>query len=137
MTDVKEVVREKYSQAARRVRAAESDCCGPSPTCCDQTSPITSNLYDSAETAAVPESAILASLGCGNPTPGPPAELRLPGSDMAQALRSWRVSVMWPCPALHKRGQSGLSVRIVGNWARPGDRGGFRVPWARSGYSRL
>jgi SAM-dependent methyltransferase len=68
MTDVKEVVREKYGQAARRVRAAESGCCGPSPTCCNQSSPITSNLYDSAETAAVPEEAILASLGCGNPT---------------------------------------------------------------------
>ena len=68
MTDVKEVVREKYSQAARRVRAADSGCCGPSPSCCDQGSPITSNLYDSAETAALPEDAVLASLGCGNPT---------------------------------------------------------------------
>jgi SAM-dependent methyltransferase len=68
MTDVKEVVREKYRRAARRVHAADSGCCGPSPACCDQGSPITSNLYDSLETAALPEDAVLASLGCGNPT---------------------------------------------------------------------
>jgi len=61
--DVKEAVREKYSQAAQRVRF--SSCCGPSPA---RASPITSNLYDGAQTAALPEAAVLASLGCGNPT---------------------------------------------------------------------
>jgi SAM-dependent methyltransferase len=64
--DVKEVVRQKYSQAAQRVSARTSSCCAPS--CCDSSSPITSNLYDSAQTAALPEAAVLASLGCGNPT---------------------------------------------------------------------
>ena len=59
MTDIKEAVREKYSQAA--VRA--SSCCGARPS-----DPITSNLYSVQETGALPEAAVLASLGCGNPT---------------------------------------------------------------------
>ena len=66
--DVKEVVREKYSQAALRVTAGQSGCCGtaPSPTsCCD---PITSNLYDAGQAGEVPDAALQASLGCGNPT---------------------------------------------------------------------
>lgn len=65
--DVKEVVREKYSQAALRVNAGGSSCCGASSAVsgCD---PITSNLYDSVQTGSLPEAAVLASLGCGNPT---------------------------------------------------------------------
>src|SRR5689334_4139137 len=59
MTDIKEAVREKYSQAA--VRAGS--CCGARPS-----DPITSNLYSDQETGALPETAVLASLGCGNPT---------------------------------------------------------------------
>jgi len=65
---VKEVVREKYSQAALRVTAAQRGCCGsaPGPTdCCD---PITANLYDAGQADEVPAAALLASLGCGNPT---------------------------------------------------------------------
>jgi arsenite methyltransferase len=67
--DIKEVVKEKYGQAALRVHGGGSSCCGagtaPSDGCCD---PITSNLYDAAQTGALPEEAVLASLGCGNPT---------------------------------------------------------------------
>jgi arsenite methyltransferase len=66
--EVKEVVREKYGQAALRVQTGGSSCCGASAAldgCCD---PITSNLYDAAQTGALPEEAVLASLGCGNPT---------------------------------------------------------------------
>src|SRR5450755_1143004 len=66
--ELKEVVKEKYGQAARRAQSGGSSCCGASPTldgCCD---PITSNLYDAEQTGAVPEEAVLASLGCGNPT---------------------------------------------------------------------
>jgi arsenite methyltransferase len=66
--DVKDVVRERYGQAALRVKSGGSTCCGASPAtaeCCD---PITSNLYDAAETGMLPEEAVLASLGCGNPT---------------------------------------------------------------------
>jgi arsenite methyltransferase len=64
-TDVKRAVREKYSQAALRARPAGSACCGAAR---DPANPITSNLYDAAESGAVPEEAMLASLGCGNPT---------------------------------------------------------------------
>ena len=66
--DIKEAVKEKYGQAALRAKSGGSSCCGAraaSSLCCD---PITSNLYDSAQAGQVPEEAMLASLGCGNPT---------------------------------------------------------------------
>jgi SAM-dependent methyltransferase len=65
---IREVVREKYGQAALRVVAGQgSSCCGAAPALggCD---PITSNLYAAGQTAVLPEQAVLASLGCGNPT---------------------------------------------------------------------
>ena len=62
MTDIKEAVRQKYSQAAERV----GSCCGTPAL--EGTSPITSNLYSNLETGELPEAAVLASLGCGNPT---------------------------------------------------------------------
>jgi arsenite methyltransferase len=68
-SDVKETVRERYGQAAREVaEGAKTSCC--STTCCGGSAgdPITSNLYSAAETAILPEKAVLASLGCGNPT---------------------------------------------------------------------
>jgi arsenite methyltransferase len=66
-TDIKEVVKEKYGQAALRVQAGGSSCCGATAAtgCAD---PITSNLYDAAQANQIPEEALLASLGCGNPT---------------------------------------------------------------------
>ncbi len=64
--EVKEAVRERYSQAARRVSEGAS-CCGGNAALAG-TSPITSNLYDVSEKGALPEAAVLASLGCGNPT---------------------------------------------------------------------
>ena len=67
-TDVKEVVKEKYGQAALRVTTGGSSCCGAAPatdSCCD---PMTSNLYDVSQIKQIPEEALLASLGCGNPT---------------------------------------------------------------------
>jgi len=65
--DIKEVVKEKYGQAALRVTTGGSSCCGGSPAVgnCD---PITSNLYDVTQAGQIPEEALLASLGCGNPT---------------------------------------------------------------------
>ena len=95
--DVKEAVREKYGQAARRVKDGASGCCTPAPaasTCCapapgdssccapapaaasccgtpaarGSCDPITSNLYDASQSGAVPDTALAASLGCGNPT---------------------------------------------------------------------
>ena len=67
-TDIKEVVKQKYGQAALRVHTGGSSCCGASAAtdaCCD---PITMNLYDDAQASQVPEGALKASLGCGNPT---------------------------------------------------------------------
>lgn len=66
--DVREVVREKYGEAARRARDGAQPCCGSGArqaNCCD---PITSGLYDTDQAGDVPAAALNASLGCGNPT---------------------------------------------------------------------
>ena len=73
--EIREIVKEKYGEAARRVQTGgglPADCCAPLGWCegvaaasCD---PITSKLYDDAQTSGLPEKAVLASLGCGNPT---------------------------------------------------------------------
>lgn len=79
-TSIADVVREKYGEAARRVldTGGAASCCGPvnGPvnSCCGgaafngATDPITSNLYVSGEADELPSAAVLASLGCGNPT---------------------------------------------------------------------
>ena len=66
-TSVQEQVREKYGSAARAVAESGSAlaCCDTGLSCCD---PITSNHYGSDQTGIVPEKAVRASLGCGNPT---------------------------------------------------------------------
>jgi 2-polyprenyl-3-methyl-5-hydroxy-6-metoxy-1,4-benzoquinol methylase len=67
--EIKEIVKEKYGQAAQRVKTgAGSACCGASACCDGGVDPITSNLYVSGQTSEVPEQAVFASLGCGNPT---------------------------------------------------------------------
>jgi 2-polyprenyl-3-methyl-5-hydroxy-6-metoxy-1,4-benzoquinol methylase len=96
--DLKDIVREKYGQAARRVKNGEGGCCAPAPaassccapapqaaSCCapapaasgccgtgtaswGSCDPITSNLYDTSQSGDVPGTALAASLGCGNPT---------------------------------------------------------------------
>lgn len=67
--DVKKVVKEKYGEAALRVISGQSSsCCSSSSSCCSSADPITSDLYDAAQTEELPETAVLASLGCGNPT---------------------------------------------------------------------
>lgn len=67
-SDIRDAVKSKYGEAARRVKAGEAAGCegaeGFDP-CCD---PITSNLYDAGEMASLPREAVSASLGCGNPT---------------------------------------------------------------------
>jgi arsenite methyltransferase len=75
MSTIKEIVQDKYGEAARRVRAGAglpADCCSKTSCCegaasssCD---PITSDLYGEGQKNGVPEKAFLASLGCGNPT---------------------------------------------------------------------
>jgi arsenite methyltransferase len=66
-SDIKTVVKQKYGEAALRVTGSGSSCCGSTAStgCAD---PITSNLYDSEQAAELPQEAMLASLGCGNPT---------------------------------------------------------------------
>ena len=70
MSDIKEVVKEKYGQAALRVVSGEgSACCGSSPSsCCSGGDVITSDLYSQLQKDELPQAAVLASLGCGNPT---------------------------------------------------------------------
>jgi len=67
-TNIKDAVKEKYGSAALRVAAGGSSCCGAAPASGCSPDPITSNLYDAAQSAQLPAEALLASLGCGNPT---------------------------------------------------------------------
>ena len=66
-SDIRTVVKRKYGEAALRAKSGGSSCCGAAAatSCCD---PITSNLYNSNQASQIPENALLASLGCGNPT---------------------------------------------------------------------
>src|SRR5713226_3512009 len=65
-SNIREIVKEKYGEAAFRVTKGGNSCCGAraSTSCAD---PITSNLYDDSEKSGLPAEAVLASLGCGNP----------------------------------------------------------------------
>jgi arsenite methyltransferase len=65
--NIKDVVKQKYGEAALRVHSGGNSCCGSTAktSCCD---PVTSNLYDPSQIGQIPEDALLASLGCGNPT---------------------------------------------------------------------
>lgn len=67
-SNIQEVVQEKYGQAALRVTTGGSSCCGAAGALEGCVDPITSNLYDAGQIGQIPETAILASLGCGNPT---------------------------------------------------------------------
>ncbi len=63
---LKEIVKGEYAQAALQAKRGGSSCCGTQPA--NKFDPITSNLYETAETAGLPAAALSASLGCGNPT---------------------------------------------------------------------
>ena len=65
MDTIKDIVQQKYGQAALQARAGHKADCGCSTSCC---STITSNLYDETQASEIPAEAMLASLGCGNPT---------------------------------------------------------------------
>lgn len=67
-TGLRNVIKEKYGQAALRVTSGGSGCCGATAASGLSCDPITSNLYDSSQAGQIPEGALLASLGCGNPT---------------------------------------------------------------------
>jgi arsenite methyltransferase len=66
MDSIKELVQQKYSEAALQARSGAKAGCGCGTSCGPD--PITSNLYDESQAAGVPAEALLASLGCGNPT---------------------------------------------------------------------
>jgi len=67
--NIKEIVKEKYGQAALKVaNASKSSCCGGAPVDQPCADPITGNLYDAAQVEHLPDAAVQASLGCGNPT---------------------------------------------------------------------
>jgi SAM-dependent methyltransferase len=66
--NVREVVKDKYGKAALRVATGGSGCCGTGTSSAACGDPITSNLYDAGQKSELPETAVLASLGCGNPT---------------------------------------------------------------------
>jgi ubiquinone/menaquinone biosynthesis C-methylase UbiE len=68
MSAITDVVRQTYREAALRARSGATPGCGCGTSACCETDPITSHLYDEAQAAAVPAEALLASLGCGNPT---------------------------------------------------------------------
>lgn len=64
--DSRETVKTRYAQAALQVRSGRSSCCG-TPSSPQASDPLTSNLYEASDRAQVPEEAVAASLGCGNP----------------------------------------------------------------------
>ena len=66
--NIKALVRDKYAQAAVRAASGKSSCCGTSPASINGCDSITANLYGENETSTIPEKALRASLGCGNPT---------------------------------------------------------------------
>src|SRR3954447_4423064 len=65
---IREVVKEKYGEAARRVVAGVGNSCCGGAACGTDIDPITRDLYDASQTSILPEQAVKASLGCGNPT---------------------------------------------------------------------
>ena len=103
-TQIQREVKQKYGSAARAVAEAGSlqACCDPGLRCCD---PITTNLYSEGEKGLIPEKAVLASLGCGNPT----ALIELkPGEvvlDLGSGRRHRRAAFSPPC------GPNGQSIR--------------------------
>jgi arsenite methyltransferase len=66
--NIKEAVKDKYAEAALRVNTGGSACCGATAASSGCSDPITSNLYDASQAGEIPADALLASLGCGNPT---------------------------------------------------------------------
>src|SRR5277367_2713673 len=66
--NIRDAVKEKYGSAALRVTTGGSSCCGAAPATSCGCDPITSNLYDAAQSGQIPAEALSASLGCGNPT---------------------------------------------------------------------
>jgi arsenite methyltransferase len=107
--NVKEVVREKYGQAALRVTSGAGNCCGAGRASALEAScdPITSNLYDPAQKGELPETAIKASLGCGNPTAL--AELK-PGETVLDLGSAAVLMCCFPLAASARQGKRTVST---------------------------
>ena len=124
--DSKDVVREKYGEAARRVgTGAKGGCCGTSTSCC--TDPITSNLYDATQAGEIPDDALAASPGRGNPTapPGLEAGGKGPGprpGDGRRPVAAWQRGAPTEVPPL-PRGP-GPAARPVERLPQSGHRSG-------------
>lgn len=101
--DIKEVVKEKYGQAALRVKSGGSGCCGATPSTGCGCDPITSNLYDSVQAGQILEEAMLASLGCGNPTAL--AELQ-PGETVLDLGSGGGIDVLLSAPRVGPTGKA-------------------------------
>jgi SAM-dependent methyltransferase len=117
--EIREVVREKYGQAALRVSAGGSSCCGARAAldgCCD---PIPSNLYDAAQAAELPAEAVLASLGCGNPTAL--AELK-PGEIVLDLGSGGSVDVVISNCVINLSGDKDRALREAFRVLKPGGR---------------
>jgi SAM-dependent methyltransferase len=68
-TEIKDAVKEKYGAVARQVTQREAgSCCNTSDPCGGESDPITRGLYDESQRCGLPDAAVQASLGCGNPT---------------------------------------------------------------------
>jgi arsenite methyltransferase len=101
-SDVKQIIKEHYGQAAAQAKSGARSCCGPSGSCCS-VDPITNDLYSSDETASLPEKAVLASLGCGNPTAL--AELR-PGETVLDLGSGGGIDVLLSARRVGSEGQA-------------------------------
>jgi hypothetical protein len=123
-TSIQERVKEKYGSAARAVQEEGSvgSCCNSGRRCCD---PVTTNLYSEQEKGLIPEKAVLASLGCGNPTAL--AELRPGNRDQARSgqyrplvrtAHDQKLAGGRSFPA-DQAGSSGVPDHILCPWAEP------------------
>ena len=128
MSDIKEVVKEKYGQAALRVVSGQGNaCCGSSPSsCCSGGDPITSDLYNQLQKDELPEAAVLASLGCGNPTALAELEARRSGSGPGKRRRHRRAALGQARLARRKGLRSRYDRRDAGAGPREPAEGGVQ-----------
>ena len=118
-TDIKNAVRERYGKAAAEVaKGDQAGCCGETVSCCGSDvlaeNPITSDLYSVDETAELPDAAVLASLGCGNPTAL--AEL-LPGQTVLDLGSGGGIDVLL---SARRVGTEGIDDRVGRGGRDPG-----------------
>ena len=117
---IRDIVKEKYGEAALRVYQGKSACCGSAPSSCCETDPITSNLYQAGETTGLPEEAVLASLGCGNPTAL--AQLQ-PGETVLDLGSGGGIDVLLSARRVGRCACCRADRRVAAGWLRAAARG--------------